>query len=660
VRFTSGDFSALTQDLTSRYALGPLLGRGASGAVHRAQDVAAGREVAIKLLDLERTEVAVTRFLREANVVAALDHPGVIKVHAAGRHGGRPAIVYELVEGSTFSTASRTLAPRARAELVRDAARAVGYAHARGVVHRDLKPDNLLVGHDGRVHVADFGLARFQGADRLTRTGGFVGTPHYMAPETFESRADVEPGPAADVWALGVILYEALTGRLPFDAPDLVALVAQLEGSRLLPPRKIDPQVDRALEAVCLRALERGAARRYPDGEALAQALDDALAGRAAPGDGRALRVGAAAAGVALIGLVAALALRAPAASPAPTVEPSSAAPATETPATEAPPSLPPPTDEPITDRQLLRADTPRWAVWADARRVVTGGPDDAIRVLDAATGQELRAWPRATTAAARLGPGRVIVGSDTGLHLVTTDGDEAPTSFARFASVTRIACAATSKHVAVIARGVDDSTTGVHVVDPDGQTRRAAPLPDDVGTPVSLAVSADGAALALGTKRGDAGEAALFGSGGPVLLFSMASRPTLRHSTLIPGFAAALAATADGQTTLVGTTSAQIGLIVNSSGAVMDHFLSEATPERAHHGVVRALVLSADEARLFSVAAVPEGFELKVWDYPKRKQVGAALTGPGDPLTLDVSPDGRALVIGTAADGVHVRALGD
>ncbi|MCO5167742.1 MAG: serine/threonine protein kinase [Planctomycetes bacterium] len=279
--------AALAEDLTGRLELGPVLGRGGFGAVHLARERSSGREVALKLLQVDRAAASATvRFLREAAVAAALDHPGLVKVHALGTFAGRPSIVYELVAGARpLDQVTRTLDLPRRVELVRDAARAVGHAHARGALHRDLKPDNLLVDADGRVRVTDFGLALVAGQERLTRSGALVGTPLFMAPEQFQGGRDV--GPQADVWSLGVVLYQALTGQLPFGGESLVALAAAVDAARPRPPRSIDPAIDAAVEAVCLGALERDPARRPADGEALAAALDAALAGERPRGRGR-------------------------------------------------------------------------------------------------------------------------------------------------------------------------------------------------------------------------------------------------------------------------------------------------------------------------------------------------------------------------------------
>lgn len=283
------------------------LGRGASGVVFRAR-APGGVEVALKVLARDG-ERARRRFTREAEIAAGLDHPGILRVHELGQAGGHLVIASELVEGACASGWVLPGLPLSRrAALVRDAARALGYAHARGVVHRDVKSDNLLVAPDGRVLVIDFGLAWGEELSRLTRSGHSVGTPTHMAPEqVLVERAAL--GPPTDVWGLGVVLYQALTGALPFPGPSWVEMHDQILAASPVPPRVLVPELSPALEAVCLRALAREPGQRFADGEAMARALDEALApARAVPAAIRGL-AGAAAFSVCLA--VGALAHRA-------------------------------------------------------------------------------------------------------------------------------------------------------------------------------------------------------------------------------------------------------------------------------------------------------------------------------------------------------------
>ncbi len=256
------------------------LGRGGMGAVYRARELSSGRLVAFKVaLGEGQSAERLARLEREGQLAASLNHPGIVRIHAAGHHRGIPYLAYELVEGlQDWTSVIRELGLNERVALIRDVARALGAAHAQGIVHRDVKPDNLLVDAEGRVRVADFGLAVAQDVERLTKTGALLGTPRFMAPEQFETkRAGV--GPPADVWALGVILYVALTGKEPFEAASLYEMVALVEKAQPKRPRALNQAVSPALEAVCLNALEREPEARYETGDAFADDLDRVLRG---------------------------------------------------------------------------------------------------------------------------------------------------------------------------------------------------------------------------------------------------------------------------------------------------------------------------------------------------------------------------------------------
>ncbi|MCA8920622.1 MAG: protein kinase [Planctomycetes bacterium] len=258
------------------------LGRGGAGAVWRARD-SRGREFALKVMLRPESEVALARFQREGELTARLAHPGIVKVHASGVVQGWPFLVCELVAGSTLEAFARRSGPDARARVVLQVARAVGYAHSQGVVHRDLKPANVLVDAEGVARVADFGAASAADLERLTQTGALVGTPLFMAPEQLAGRRDAW-GPPTDVWALGVMLYESLTDRYPFSGDSLVALSARVVRGDPVPPIEHDPGISRALNAVCLRALQVDPQARYPHGGAFAEALEAALSGDASEG----------------------------------------------------------------------------------------------------------------------------------------------------------------------------------------------------------------------------------------------------------------------------------------------------------------------------------------------------------------------------------------
>ncbi len=210
-----------------KFQLGKLLGKGSFGAVYLARDTEMNRVVAIKLLHaafFSNPEVQV-RFEREARIAGELHHPAILPVHEAGQSGGMPYLVTQYLEGETLAVRLRRqpLAPLAAAQLVAQIAQAVHYAHGRGVVHRDIKPGNILVDAAAQPYLTDFGLACHDADLTLTVDGQVLGTPAYMAPE----QAGGNPrtvGPAADVYGLGAILYELVAGRPPFQAPSVLEI----------------------------------------------------------------------------------------------------------------------------------------------------------------------------------------------------------------------------------------------------------------------------------------------------------------------------------------------------------------------------------------------------------------------------------------------------
>src|SRR5262245_6378331 len=259
------------------YELETVLGRGGMGIVYLARDLRLGRRVALKMLlagayaGLEERE----RFLREAEAVAGLRHANIVQVHGAGDHEGRPYFTMEYVEGG--SLAQRLLGTpqpaRQAAALLATLAEAVQVAHRGGIVHRDLKPANILLTTDGTPKIADFGLARhFDGGPALTLSGARVGTPSYMAPEQAVGKARAI-GPAADIYALGAILYEMLTGRPPFRAETAAATERQGVREEPVRPARLNAKVPRDLETICLMCLHKDPARRYATAAALADDL---------------------------------------------------------------------------------------------------------------------------------------------------------------------------------------------------------------------------------------------------------------------------------------------------------------------------------------------------------------------------------------------------
>jgi eukaryotic-like serine/threonine-protein kinase len=286
------------------------LGRGGMGVVYRARQKSLGRLVAIKMMREARlsNDSDRGRFTAEAEAAARLKHPSIVTVYEVGHHAGLPYIVMEYVEGRTLgqALADGPLPPRDAARLVAEVARGVHHAHEGGILHRDLKPGNILlsndqcpmpndqkqpgsalvIGHSSfRPKVADFGLAKRMAVspesvrDWRTQTGAIVGTPGYMAPEQATGRKDVTP--ATDVYSLGAILYECLTGRPPFQATNPIDILFMVVEQEPVSPRLLVSGIDRDLEMICLKCLQKPPDLRYASAAELAADLEAYLAGEA-------------------------------------------------------------------------------------------------------------------------------------------------------------------------------------------------------------------------------------------------------------------------------------------------------------------------------------------------------------------------------------------
>jgi Flp pilus assembly protein TadD len=274
------------------------IGRGGMGSVWEAIQVSLDRRVAVKLHAAAdaASPTSLARFLREATTIARLRHPGIVQVLASGADDGTPWIAMELIDGTPLRAVDPSTGlrrpPRDCAALVAAVARALGHAHAQGVVHRDVKPSNILLRSDGAPVLTDFGLARDESAPTLTIAGAAGGTPQYMAPEQIRGAT---AAPTADVFSLGVTLYELVTGVRPFDGPTTEATIHRVLRDEPLDPRRIETRLDADLAAIVLKSIEKDASRRYADGNAFAEDLDAWLAGRAVsarmPGAWRRLRV---------------------------------------------------------------------------------------------------------------------------------------------------------------------------------------------------------------------------------------------------------------------------------------------------------------------------------------------------------------------------------
>jgi tetratricopeptide (TPR) repeat protein len=258
------------------------LGRGGMGVVYRARQVAAGRVVALKMIlgGSHAGEGELLRFRTEAEAIARLQHPHIVQVYEVGQHQGLPFFSLEYCGGGTLDKklAGTPLPPGEAARLVETLARAVQAAHDRQVIHRDLKPANVLLTEDGTPKVTDFGLAKKLDKAGQTQSGSILGTPSYMAPEQAGGRRQ-DVGPAADVYALGAILYECLTGRPPFKAATPLDTVLQVLSEEPVPPRRLQGKTPRDLETITLKCLQKDPRKRYASARELAEDLRRFTAG---------------------------------------------------------------------------------------------------------------------------------------------------------------------------------------------------------------------------------------------------------------------------------------------------------------------------------------------------------------------------------------------
>ena len=263
-----------THVLADRYELGPVLGEGGMARVHRGLDRQLRRSVAVKVLapPFDRDRSFLERFRREARAAAGLSHPNIVAVFDSGSDDGTHFIVTELVEGETLADRLGRDGPMPPAEAVAvavDIARALAAAHERGLIHRDIKPGNVMLLPDGRVKVVDFGIARAAGSDTLTGTGVVLGSTAYLSPEQAGGQPVDE---RADLYALGCVLYEMLTGRVPFRADTPIATMYRHVNEDPPLPSTIVP-VQSELEAIVMRCLEKDPKRRFASAAELEAAL---------------------------------------------------------------------------------------------------------------------------------------------------------------------------------------------------------------------------------------------------------------------------------------------------------------------------------------------------------------------------------------------------
>jgi serine/threonine-protein kinase len=273
--------------LSGRYEIIDRLGSGGMSNVYRATDKILERTVAVKVLaeHLSDDERFVARFRREALAVAKLIHPNIVQVYDTGVDDGRHYIVMEYVEGRSGAQLLQrhgSLEPDTTVEIGKQACLGLDYAHRRGIIHRDVKPGNLMIvggpagGGPMTVKLTDFGIARAAEQTRITQVGSVVGTAAYLAPEQVRGE---EATPATDVYALGVVLYQFLTGRLPYEGSSLAELAVRQQNERPLPPTTYNDEVSETLSGAVLRALEGDPERRYSNADELAGGLEQGFAG---------------------------------------------------------------------------------------------------------------------------------------------------------------------------------------------------------------------------------------------------------------------------------------------------------------------------------------------------------------------------------------------
>jgi serine/threonine-protein kinase len=267
--------------LSGRYEIGERLGSGGMSSVHQATDLILERTVAVKILaeHLSDDERFVERFRREALAVAKLIHPNIVQVYDTGIDDGRHYIVMEYVQGRSGAQILQRHGPldgETTAEIGAQACAGLDYAHRRGIIHRDVKPGNLMIvggpvgGGEMTMKLTDFGIARAVEQTRITQVGSVVGTAAYLSPEQVRGE---EATPATDVYALGVVLYQFLTGRLPYEGSTLAELAVRQQNEKPLPPSTYNDEVPETLGAAVLRALEGDPNRRYASASELAGGL---------------------------------------------------------------------------------------------------------------------------------------------------------------------------------------------------------------------------------------------------------------------------------------------------------------------------------------------------------------------------------------------------
>lgn len=273
--------SMIGRTFNNRYKLTERVGLGGMAEVYRAEDNVLGRTVAVKVMlpQYAADPTFTKRFRQEAASAANLQSPYIVSIYDWGLDGETYYIVMEFLRGTDLETAIKergAINQRKAAEIGSQVAQALSVAHAGGIIHRDIKPQNIMIQPDGNIKVMDFGIAR-AGDAGLSQTATVLGTAHYVSPEQAQGK---ELTGASDIYSLGVVLYEATTGKLPFDGQDAVSVAVKQVNELPAPPSTINPNIDPALEAIIMKAMEKDPERRFKDASEMRHILNDYLAGR--------------------------------------------------------------------------------------------------------------------------------------------------------------------------------------------------------------------------------------------------------------------------------------------------------------------------------------------------------------------------------------------
>ena len=273
--------SMIGRTFNNRYKLIERVGLGGMAEVYRAEDSVLGRTVAVKVMlpQYAADPTFTKRFRQEAASAANLQSPYIVSIYDWGLDGETYYIVMEFLRGTDLKTAIKergAINQRKAAEIGSQVAQALSVAHAGGIIHRDIKPQNIMIQPDGNIKVMDFGIAR-AGDAGLSQTATVLGTAHYVSPEQAQGK---ELTGASDIYSLGVVLYEATTGKLPFDGQDAVSVAVKQVNEIPVPPSSINPNIDPALEAIIMKAMEKDPERRFKDASEMRHILNDYLAGR--------------------------------------------------------------------------------------------------------------------------------------------------------------------------------------------------------------------------------------------------------------------------------------------------------------------------------------------------------------------------------------------